>query len=83
VVARLLEEGTLRPGLPEPVAADLLWTVTSLKLWEDLVVRRGWTASQYEERIGDLLLTALTNPAAGVRHLRGRRMARRQPQDRA
>lgn len=60
LIARLKTEGNLRPGLDEKVAADLLWTITSLRMWEDLVLQRGWTAAQYEELITELLLRGLT-----------------------
>ena len=60
MVERLAREGTLRRGLEPGVAADLLWTLTSLRTWEDLVLQRGWSAEQYETRLADLLLTMLT-----------------------
>ena len=60
VVSRLQQEGTLRPGLDPTAAADLLWTLTSLRTWEDLVLQRGWSAQQYEEHVSELLLTSLT-----------------------
>jgi AcrR family transcriptional regulator len=66
MVDRLAREGTLRPGLDRDAAADLLWTLTSLRTWEDLVLHRKWTAKEYEQRLGELLLTALTNTAAWI-----------------
>jgi AcrR family transcriptional regulator len=60
IVARLVQEGTLRPGMPEGVAADLLHTLTSLRMWEDLVLERGWSAGQYEEHVGHLAVAAVT-----------------------
>jgi AcrR family transcriptional regulator len=63
IVARLAQEGTLRPGMPEGVAADLLCTLTSLRMWEDLVLERGWAAKQYEECISQLAVSALTSLA--------------------
>lgn len=59
IVARLAAEGHLRPDLPEAVAADLLWTITSLRTWEDLVLLRGWRAEDYEQRITDVLMRTL------------------------
>jgi AcrR family transcriptional regulator len=59
IVARLEQEGSLRPALPPQVAAELLWTITSLRTWEDLVRIRRWTPRQYEERLIDLLRRAL------------------------
>ena len=62
VVARLSAEGRLRPGLDPEVAADLMWTLTSLRTWDDLVARQGWTAEAYRARMTDLLLTAIVRP---------------------
>jgi AcrR family transcriptional regulator len=59
IVRRMSAEGTLRPHLDEATAADLLWSITSLRMWDDLVAQRGWTADQYRERVGGLLLKAL------------------------
>jgi len=53
IVARLAREGSLRPGLGERQAADLLWSLTSLRTWEDLVLERRWTAEQYRALLGD------------------------------
>jgi hypothetical protein len=52
----------LRPDRDSDAASDLLWTLTSLRTWEDLVLQRGWTAAQYEERMNRLLQAALTAP---------------------
>jgi AcrR family transcriptional regulator len=60
LVARLEEEGKLRAEIDAATAADLLWELTSLRVWEDLVLERGWSARAYEERITTLLLEALT-----------------------
>ena len=65
IVARLQAENALRPGLDPALAADLLWTITSLRMWEDLVVQRGWSAEQYEEHVNRLLLDALIHGAQG------------------
>src|SRR5262245_33679943 len=61
IVARLHAEGNLRRGLDQTVAADLLWTMTSLRMWEDLVLARGWSAEQYRQQITRLLLETLTD----------------------
>jgi AcrR family transcriptional regulator len=61
IIARLSAEGALREGMDADVAADLLWTLTSLRTWEELVLLRGWSASQYEERLTDTLLTLLVS----------------------
>ena len=54
------QEGILKPGLSQEEATDLLWSITSLRMWEDLVLERGWTVAQYERLIGQLLRDALT-----------------------
>lgn len=61
IVAKLSRDGVLRKGLPAHAAADILWSVTALRTWEDLVLQRGWTAAQYEERIYLLLQHTLTS----------------------
>jgi AcrR family transcriptional regulator len=64
IVARMAAEGALRPGLDPEVAADLMWTITSLRMWDDLVAQRGWTADQYRERVTYLLMSAVARPGA-------------------
>ena len=60
IVEPLQGEGSLRPGLNPSSAADLLWTITSLRTWEDLVLQRGWPPQKYQEEVTRLLLEALT-----------------------
>lgn len=59
IVRRLAESPGLKRGLEEGAAADLLWSVTSLRMWEDLVLGRGWSAGQYEGYVTGLLEDAL------------------------
>lgn len=47
VVDRLVAEGRLWPGWKRDTAAELLWSMTSLRAWEDLVCRRGWSDHQW------------------------------------
>ena len=61
IIARLQQEGKLRRGLEASAAADLLWSITSLRMWEDLVLERGWSARRYKRHVSILLLGALTN----------------------
>ena len=61
IVDQLARDGSLRAELEPAIAADLLWAFTSLRTWEDLVLVRGWTAAQYEERLVATLLRLLTN----------------------
>jgi AcrR family transcriptional regulator len=66
LVARLHREGALNPDVEPAVATDLLWTLTSLRTWEDLVLLRSWTAAEYEERLTDLLRRALVRSGDAV-----------------
>ena len=60
IIERLRRESDLRPTLTMEEAADLLYVITSLRMWEDLVLVRGWTADEYQERVTRLLLEGLT-----------------------
>ena len=64
IVQRVEEDGDLLPGISVDVAADLLWTLTSLRMWEDLVLLRGWTPETYEEYVYGLIARALTRETA-------------------
>ena len=59
IVTRMHNDRALKRRVSPEVATELLWSITSLRAWEDLVLERGWTASQYEERITTLLCDAL------------------------
>ena len=61
IVKRLAKEGSLRQGLPIDVATDLLWTITSIRTWEDLALDRKWKRSEYEEHISGVLVRVLTS----------------------
>jgi hypothetical protein len=61
IVNRLSREGVLREGLDPDAAAELLRTITSLRTWEDLVLQRGWAASQYEQRVQRLFRPSLSS----------------------
>jgi AcrR family transcriptional regulator len=63
-VARMQAEGSLKPGLDPDVAADLIWTITSLRMWDDLVAQRGWSADQYRERVTALLMASVVAPTS-------------------
>jgi len=60
-VERLDREQLLKPGLDVDTATDLLWALTSIPLWEELVLQRGWSAQRYEQHVADLLIAALIN----------------------
>lgn len=66
LIARLDAEGNLRKDLDPATAGDLLWTMTSLHTWEDLVLQRGWTPEQYQLHITRVLLATLTRTGATI-----------------
>src|ERR687890_793610 len=47
IIERLYRDGTLAPGWPCNEAADLLWTMLSIRNWESLTIERGWSTSRY------------------------------------
>jgi AcrR family transcriptional regulator len=60
IAERFKIEGALAPHLSLDTAADLLWTLTSLRMWQDLVMERGWTAERYRTHVTYLAVGALT-----------------------
>jgi len=48
---RFRAEGALSPHLSPAAAADLLFTLTSLAVWKDLVLERGWDADRYRRHV--------------------------------
>src|SRR5579872_1299376 len=47
IIGRFKAEGALSRHLSLEAAADLLWSLTGLAMWEDLVIARGWSAERY------------------------------------
>jgi len=62
-VQALAADGTLRPDLTTDAAADLLWTLLSVRNWEQLTRHVGWSQDDYIERIKDLAVRALSSGA--------------------
>jgi AcrR family transcriptional regulator len=60
IAERFQQEGALAPHLSLDAAGELLWTLTSLRLWEDLVIARGWSADRYRTHVTYLAVGALT-----------------------
>jgi AcrR family transcriptional regulator len=62
LVERLAVEGVLAPGWSPEAATDLLWTLTSIRVWEDLLVERGWSKQRYVRHLRAVLRAALVKP---------------------
>jgi AcrR family transcriptional regulator len=60
IAERFQDEGALSRHLSLDAAADLLWSLTSLAVWEDLVMGRGWPAERYRSHVVYLAVSALT-----------------------
>ena len=54
IIGKLRRDGTLVPGWPTDEAADLLWTMLSIRNWESLTRERGWSVDHYVNRMQDL-----------------------------
>jgi AcrR family transcriptional regulator len=59
IVSRLADEGRLAPGWSRQAASDLLWAMTSVRVWEDLVIRRGWSTAGFRRHLRHVLERAL------------------------
>jgi AcrR family transcriptional regulator len=55
----LASRGSLRPGLSEKHAADIIWTLCSLAVHDLLVVERGWSSVHYGEWLAAALVREL------------------------
>jgi len=54
IIEKLRRDGTLVSGWSADEAADLLWTMLSIRNWESLTRERGWSVEHYVERMRDL-----------------------------
>ena len=58
----LIQSKSLRSGLDEKRARDILWALTSRDLYRMLVRDRGWTTQHFEDWLADLLVETLIEP---------------------
>ncbi len=59
LVRWLDDEDGLAPDMSERDATDLLWALTGMRLWRDLVADRGWSTRRYERHVGAILRRTL------------------------
>jgi AcrR family transcriptional regulator len=59
MITYLSTNGFLRPGLMPTAARDILWTLTSRDIYRMFIKERGWTPQQYEDWVGDTLVSSL------------------------
>jgi len=61
--ARFLKErGYLREGVSLEEAEDVLWTCSSIEIYDLLVVQRGWPLPRFARFVADFMITALLSP---------------------
>lgn len=60
----LAERGYLREGITTDKATDVLYTCSSLEIYEVLVLQRGWPPHEFARFVADFMITALLAPAA-------------------
>lgn len=58
-VKQLAKDGDLSPALNQRTATDLLWSLQSVRLWEQLTQDCGWSQKVYITHIQDLAAKAL------------------------
>ena len=56
---KLVERGFLKDGLTVERAGEIMWAYTSAELYELLVLRRGWSAQQYGDFVGEAVAAAV------------------------
>jgi AcrR family transcriptional regulator len=57
-IEALHREGMLAPEWTREEAVDLMWTMLSIRNWEQLTIECGWSTSQYVDRMQKLLKRA-------------------------
>ncbi|MCU1398882.1 MAG: putative transcriptional regulator, TetR family [Acidimicrobiales bacterium] len=64
VIASVLTVGTLRAGLDDERAADLLSMLNSPATFHHLVRQRGWTLDEYQQWLGEAMVLELLSSGA-------------------
>jgi hypothetical protein len=54
-IEALHRDGMLAPEWSRDVAVDLMWTMLSIRNWEQLTTECGWSTTQYVSRMQKLL----------------------------
>jgi AcrR family transcriptional regulator len=74
LIERLAAEGRLFSGLSVAEATDVVWVLLSVRLWEDLVVVRGWSRQRYARHVKRIMRKAVVagphDPATAARKRR-------------
>jgi AcrR family transcriptional regulator len=60
----LADRGYLREGITLDRATDILWTCSSVELYELLVLQRGWSSAEFAGFIADFMISGLLKEAS-------------------
>jgi AcrR family transcriptional regulator len=60
----LVERGYLRDGVTVAEATDILWTCSSVEIYELLVLKRGWSPRRFARFIADFMIASLLPDSA-------------------
>ena len=55
----LADRGHLRPDVTVAEATDILWTCSSVEIYELLVLQRGWSQRRFAQFIADFMIVSL------------------------
>lgn len=58
----LAERGYLRDGISVAEATDVMWTCTSVEIYELLVLKRRWSRRRFSKLVADFMITSLLPP---------------------
>jgi AcrR family transcriptional regulator len=62
----LASHGYLRDGVTVEEATDVLWTCSSVEIYELLVVQRGWSPDRFAGFLADFMISSLLPPAGAT-----------------
>jgi hypothetical protein len=65
-IEALHRDGMLAPEWSRDVAVDLMWTMLSIRNWEQLTTECGWSTNQYVSRMQKLLKRTLVGGPKGA-----------------
>jgi AcrR family transcriptional regulator len=65
-IEALQRDGMLAPEWSRDVAVDLMWTMLSIRNWEQLTTECGWSTNQYVSRMQKLLKRTLVRGPQGT-----------------
>jgi hypothetical protein len=65
-IEALDRDGMLAPEWSREEAVDLMWTMLSIRNWEQLTIECGWAQDRYVDRMQKILKRAFVRGAGGA-----------------